>query len=333
MLFDFFTLLSLAFAGKEISQDAQTSFQISPLTGHIQRTLPSGRQFLLNVPEGYKHDVAHPLVLAFHGAGGYSLKMERITQLSYPELRIAGLPLLAVYPQGVNNTNWNMTHIWQAAPYGNKSVDDIQFVKDIIADVEANYTIDARRRYACGKSNGGGFTARLACEPSTSSLFAAFAPVSPALYQEAYSFHGCKPSRPVPIFHAHGIEDTITPFYGRTPEEGSFGPEPDVRIWRARWAQRNLKLASKVDQLNIKTKLPDADTISYPHVNATEEIWNKGKGQLEIRALSIEGLGHAWPSTEGLDLAGSPNETATFNFTSPHLIDFFSTHELPVEYL
>ncbi|WVF70947.1 hypothetical protein IAT40_005742 [Kwoniella sp. CBS 6097] len=298
--------------------------------GHINRTLPSGREYVLNVPEGYDHGIEHPVVLSFHGAGGNSSRQEILSQLSLPELRIAGLPFLSVFPQGVNNTDWNMTHIWQAAVYGNKTVDDIQFVKDILYDISSNYTVNHRRYYASGKSNGGGFTALLACRPDTSAIFAAFAPVSPALYQEAKSFHDCHPApgRAVPIFHSHGIEDDDTPFHGRSEESNwIYGPEPDVRVWRARWALRNGHPAPAGPQGG----LPKPNKVYHPHVNATEEVWDLGKA--EFRALSVKGLGHSWPTTEGLDLAGRPNQTATFNFTGQHLVQFFSRHQLPEEFL
>ncbi|KAG0650479.1 Heterokaryon incompatibility protein [Hyphodiscus hymeniophilus] len=173
-------------------------------------------------------------------AGGYSEKQQRITGLSDPSLKINGKPFLVVYPQGVNNTEWEMKHIWKGAPYENKTVDDIGYVFDIISNVSSTYNVDRSRIYACGKSNGGGFTALLACRPDTSAVFAAFAPVSPALYQGSYSFYNCTPSGPKPILHSHGVEDVITPFHGRAnPEIGRFGPEPDVRLWRRGWAERN----------------------------------------------------------------------------------------------
>ena len=189
----------------------------------------------------------------------------------------------------------------------------------MLKTISETYTIDRSRLYACGKSNGGGFTALLACRPDTSAIFAAFAPVSPALYQGTYAFHNCSPNRPVPILHSHGVEDVITPFYGRTPEGGSFGPEPDVRLWRRQWAERNGCRVSYVGEWPVPL-------IKEVHPGAWEEIWDCPGA--EVRALSVEGLGHAWPSTLGLDLAGRPNQTANFNFTIQHLIPFFSSHRL-----
>ncbi|KAK9425705.1 putative Ferulic acid esterase [Seiridium unicorne] len=293
---------------------------VLPATGNLKYALPTERTFLLNVPPAYDHTESYPLVISFHGAGGFSEKQQRITELSDPALRIAGKPFLTAYAQGVNNTEWNMKHIWKGAPYENGTVDDIAYVYHIVDTISATYKVDAKRIYACGKSNGGGFTALLACRPDTSGLIAAFAPVSPALYQGTFSFHNCTPSRPTPIFHAHGVEDTITPFHGRTPEEGSFGPEPDVRLWRRQWAERN-GCKGKYDG-----EWPEPRVLEI-YEGVWEEVWDCPGA--EVRALTVEGLGHAWPSTLGLDLSGSPNHTANFNFTSPHLLDFFSRHSLP----
>ncbi|ORY26980.1 Alpha/Beta hydrolase protein [Naematelia encephala] len=298
--------------------------QPSPAAQRIFRELPSGRSFLLNVPAAYNAAISYPLVLSFHGAGGTSESQETRSQLSDPELRIAGLPFLTVYPQGVNNSDWNITRIWKGAPYANDSVDDIQFIKDIIADVSSNFTIDPSRKYASGKSNGGGLTALLACRHDTTSLFAAFAPVSPALYPGTLAFSHCDPVRPVPIYHAHGILDVVTSYYGRGPLEPGYGPEPDVRVWRRQWAERN---GCKGET----GTLPEPDEVFHPHVNTTEEIWHCQGA--EVRALTIDYLGHSWPTTEGLDPSGSPNHVATFNFTHQHLVQFFSSHQLPAEYL
>jgi polyhydroxybutyrate depolymerase len=196
----------------------------------------------------------------------------------------------------------------------------IAYVFDIISTVSSTYNVDASRIYACGKSNGGGFTALLACRPDTSAIFAAFAPVSPALYQGTYAFYNCSPSHPKPILHAHGVEDTITPFRGRAdPDIGRFGPEPDVRLWRREWAERN-GCKGRYDGEWPRPKVEEV------HPGTWEEVWDCPGA--EVRSLTVEGLGHAWPSTLGLDLSGSPNQTANFNFTSQYLVQFFSRHKL-----
>ena len=198
-------------------------------------------------------------------------------------------------------------------------VREIAYVFDILETVYSTYNIDTSRVYACGKSNGGGFTALLACRPDTSAVFAAFAPVSPALYQGTFAFYNCSPSDPKPILHAHGVEDVITPFHGDLDPTFRFGPEPDVRLWRRAWAERN----GCKGRYDGEWPVPKVEEV---HPGTWEEVWDCPGA--EVRALTVEGLGHAWPSTLGLDLSGSPNQTANFNFTSQHLVQFFSRHTL-----
>lgn len=150
------------FVLNSLIQDAESKFGLSsepikvakPLTGNIvYELLETERKFLLNVPDNYVHGETHPLVFSFHGgkfflstthylkrgyenygvwlttwlftAGGYSEKQQRITELSDPNLKIAGKPFLTAYAQGMNNTDWNMTHIWKGAPYENTTIDDV----------------------------------------------------------------------------------------------------------------------------------------------------------------------------------------------------------------
>ena len=52
------------------------------------------------------------------------------------------------------------------------------FTTDMLAFFNKNFCIDTSRVYATGKSNGGGFVGNvLACDPTLSKVFAAFAPV------------------------------------------------------------------------------------------------------------------------------------------------------------
>lgn len=108
-----------------VTKASQVIISAQPATGNVEYTLPTERTFLLNVPETYDHEDSYPLVLSFHGAGGFSEKQQRVTELSDPSLKIAGKPFLTAYAQGVNNTDWKMTHIWKGALYENKTVDDV----------------------------------------------------------------------------------------------------------------------------------------------------------------------------------------------------------------
>jgi poly(3-hydroxybutyrate) depolymerase len=102
----------------------------------------------------------------------------------------------------------------------------------MVQQLSDNLCLDSNRFYASGKSNvrsfflcpnfanvfqGGGFTNLLACTPATASLFAAFAPVSAALYAGANPAD-CNPGRAVPIINFHGLADRIIPFDGQAAD-------------------------------------------------------------------------------------------------------------------
>lgn len=92
-----------------------------------------------------------------------------------------------------------------------------------------------------------------------------------------------------------------------------------MRLWRTEWAERN----GCRGRYEGAWPLPEVKEV---HSGAWEEVW-ECEGA-EVRSLSIEGLGHAWPSRKGLDKSGGVNSTANFDFTREHLVGFFSRHHL-----
>lgn len=77
--------------------------------------------------------------------------------------------------------------------------EDLQFVTDMLDDLESNYAIDKKKIYAMVMSNGGGFVVGTIACSDLGSRFAAFAAVAGSFYTK-YNGHRCKPSRsPLPM--------------------------------------------------------------------------------------------------------------------------------------
>ncbi|KAG8862633.1 hypothetical protein FRB96_001192 [Tulasnella sp. 330] len=294
-------------------------------SGHATRTL-SGRTYLLHIPANYDSSKTHAVVLSYHGYDGTSAQQEILSQFSDPGVLINGRGIIAAYPQGAlgNRTLCSgaleFKSAWQGAPYASPGVDDVQFTKDIITDISSNLCVDNTRIYAAGKSNGGGFVNLLACQPDTAPLFAAFAPVSAALYPGTHAFSNCTPGRPVPIINFHGLNDTTIPFAGKSSNCGGNSTTPDIPTWRAQWAQRN-GCVSVGGQL-----LPNATSVINPFPNTAESIWNCSA---PVEGFTVNGLAHSWPTTQGLDKSGAPLNVAQFNATVPPIINFFNQFALP----
>ncbi|MFF0220051.1 alpha/beta hydrolase family esterase [Streptomyces vinaceus] len=189
------------------------------------QTLTSGgrrREYLLHVPAGYRPDRPSPVVLAFHGAGQSAELMESYSALST-------LDALVLYPQGTTGTNGSAS--WEGAPYSS-GADDVRFVGDLLERTRAWYCVDSKRVYATGKSNGGGFTALLACRMPN--RIAAFAPVAGAYYPQTAKDCGSAPAAPVLSFH--GTADTVIKYDGGTGHGTTY---PSVPAWLAGWAEKD----------------------------------------------------------------------------------------------
>jgi len=169
-----------------------------------QKSIESGgleRTYLVHLPPSYMKGTPTPLLIAFHGGGGDGEGMERLTHMDDVS-DIAGF--IAVYPDGVDR-NWN-----DGRPEINPSVDDVGFVRDLLKQLESDYSIDAKRVYATGISNGGFMSYRLALD--LDGTFAAVAPVGALMTEQL-----CRkppPASPVSVLLIMGKDDPFVPWSG-----------------------------------------------------------------------------------------------------------------------
>lgn len=196
---------------------------------------------------------------------------------------------------------------------------DISFTLQLITHLEKNYCIDPTRVYASGKSNGGGFTNDLACDPVASTRIAAFAPVSGGYYQNLTSSEDecdpssveiqCNPGRSrVPILEFHGTADTTIPYAGGARHGFCL---PTVSHALRQWADR--------DGLGTSNK--------------TEELWGGhvqkyefGSGELQgvVTHYRIDGWKHVWPSKHG----NYDSSKGTYFDAAPVIMKFFKRWSL-----
>ena len=184
----------------------------------------------------------------------------------------------------------------------------------MLTHFETTYCLDTTRIYAAGKSNGGGFTDTLACDPTASTRISAFAPVSGAYYQSddktcnatAVDIQ-CNPGRAkIPILEFHGTADKTIP-YGGGGRRGECLPSVPHLV--REWAGRDGLGTEK----NETTQLFGGKVQRYRF----------GKGEEEELGLvthyRVEGLGHAWPSKE----ANGDNPDGTYLDATPIIMEFF----------
>jgi poly(3-hydroxybutyrate) depolymerase len=126
----------------------------------------------------------------------------------------------------------------------------------------------------------------------------------------------------------HGMSNTTIPYAGGTDNEDAL---PDITIYRQTWALQNgCSYADVIGSVKIST----------PDQHNTKAVWNCSSDTTShstqtsaaaiVEGFSVEGLGHAWPSTLGLDAESVPNKSlavATFNATD-YIVGFFDQHPL-----
>jgi len=245
------------------------------------------REFRLFVPESVDATVAAPLVLNFHGLGSNASAQEAYADM----VRKATTEgFLAAAGQGVGNS-WNAGEVC-CPPANAQGVDDVQFVRDMVARIAAEYCVDPERIYATGMSNGGFLSNRLACEASD--LIAAIAPVASVL-----GLVGCAPERPVPILMFNGTDDALVPYAG-------------ARNAFARWQDLN----GCAGEPTVSFESGDVRCESAPACDAGAAT----------TLCTVVGGGHTWPGAVPLPRLG---HTTTAVDATDAMWDFFVAHPKP----
>lgn len=160
------------------------------------------REYLLYVPESYDPAKTVPLVINIHGFGQWPANQADVSQWN----QIADEEgFIVVYPSGEGfPKRWRVTRL---AEDPNAVEIELQYFRDLIDKLSAEYSIDLERVYVSGLSNGGGMSLRLAC--SLSDRVAAIGGVAGAYLVDLEECAGG-----VPAIFFHGQADKIVPYEG-----------------------------------------------------------------------------------------------------------------------
>jgi polyhydroxybutyrate depolymerase len=163
------------------------------------------RTYLAHVPKGHKAGDPLPVLLAFHGGGGRASGLRVMSRLNQASDRFG---FLVIYPNGTGRMDLLTFNAGTCCGFAVRNqVDDVGFIRTLLADLPNHYPIDPKRVYATGLSNGAMFSYRLACEMPDK--IAGISPISGGM-----GVAGPMPDRPVPVIHFHGVMDQNVPFAG-----------------------------------------------------------------------------------------------------------------------
>jgi len=282
----------------------------APTFNDLLRTLTVGgleRSYILHAPSSLDASKPVALVMSFHGGTGNAENQQRVSNFNSLADKEG---FIVVYPNGTGRLGdklltWNGGTCCGYAMTNN--VDDVAFVRAIVADVKTQYNIDAKRIYAAGFSNGGILSYRLACEAAD--LFAAIAPVSGTL-----NFKPCEPSESVSVIDFHGTADQNLPF------DGGYGPNSIAGVL----------FASVEESLNfwLAADSCPATPISESFADVVHESYAPCASGTAVELYKIIGGGHAWPGNPSP--AGPGGDLPTQTISATELIwAFFAAHPKP----
>jgi len=241
------------------------------------------RRYIVHLPP---NRAARPaVVLNFHG-GGSNPRQHRDYVHMDPQADRAGF--IVVYPYGSGFfrerlLTWNAGSCCGWAMREN--VDDVGFVRALLADLARRVDYDPRRVYATGLSNGAMMSYRLAVE--LPQAIAAIAPVGGGMV-----IGTSVPSTAKPVLHIHSTDDP------RALYEGGLGPpfpltnarvlHPSVEAGLALWARANgctgpMQATTRREWTDAHDRLHTATLLQYTGCRVETALWR------------LSGAGHVWP--------------------------------------
>jgi polyhydroxybutyrate depolymerase len=243
------------------------------------------RSAIVHVPPRERGREKFPVLLNFHGGGGHGANEQSYSLMDGLADREG---FLTVYPDGTDRFSkrlltWNAGTCCGYAAFNN--IDDVGFVRALLAALGDQIAIDRRRVYATGLSNGGMMSHRLAAQASD--LIAAVAPVAGGMVLPRI-----ESSRPVPVMHVHSVDDTRALYTGGLgppfPMTNSRVFHPNIDEMIAQWVTYNGCAAdARIDERRF-------DRNSRGH-SATKYVYSNCRNGAEVVLWKLTGAGHVWP--------------------------------------
>jgi polyhydroxybutyrate depolymerase len=241
-----------------------------------------------------------PVVLMLHGAGGDSIKAAQQTRwCDYAERE----NFIALFPNGLaidpsrkssflrNPQVWN-SGVERGAAYS-PIADDIGYIDSLLNTLSTTYSIDEKKIFAAGFSNGGGMTWRLALQLSR--RFAAIAPI--CTYNSIPE--PWTQEEPVSAIVINCLDDPFIPIEG--------GPVKDI------WSRSEIQRPSVVAAVEQYAEMMNCRLQREECINSEVKLRAYRSKALNpsVDFYTIANAGHAYPGGPHLlseRIAGKPTD-------------------------
>jgi polyhydroxybutyrate depolymerase len=287
----------------------ESNEKIFEITGSLTHNAKT-RTYRIHLPSSY-YNTTHtlPLILGLHGGGGSAEQFETQTELND---KADAESFIVVYPDGLLNPTVSV-RTWNAGKCcgANASVlntDDVGFISTLIDKMLADYSVDAKKVYATGHSNGAMMCYQLA--NSLSTKLAAIAPNAGNFQIEsAYT-----PVRNVPVIHIISKLDKNVKYEGGYTEGpgGQYNPPADSCLNVVASLASCTQIKQTVQSQPLYTK--------YKWSGCTPNTF-------EVILYVTEDGGHSWPGgNKGSVLGDAPSQAFINNDV---IWDFLKQYSLP----
>ncbi len=276
----------------------------SPTRGDFDPVAFGGaRPAQLYVPTSYADATPAPLLVLLHGYSASGAVQDLYLGLrQYAESR----GFLYVYPDGTVDKAGN--HFWNATDaccdFDGTHVDDSAYVSGLIKEIGTRYSVDPKRVFLVGHSNGAFMSFRMSCDHADQ--IAAMVGIAGATWLDPAK---CKPSAPVSVLQVHGTADTEVLYDGATTLGTMQGNSayPGAKQTMSTWAGYDgcaTTLDTSAPNLDIEDTLAGAET-------SVSKFASGCGAQSEVQLWSIAGGKHL------------PNFSAAF---APKMLDWLFAH-------
>ncbi len=194
----------------------------------VDRTIEHGgrtREYRLYAPPDLDPNKPAPLVFALHGGGGNAAREER--RVAYNEYAERD-GWIVVYPNGVDG-HWNDLRGYEGFLSHRENVDDVGLIEALLGKLRAEFSIDEKRIFVTGGSNGGLLSHTVAAR--LADRIAAIAPIVGSMARPVYQ--DFRPARPVSVLMINDKGDPRVRWDGGARGRSNFVSMPEtIAIWK-----------------------------------------------------------------------------------------------------
>jgi polyhydroxybutyrate depolymerase len=274
-------------------------WSIAPSTTTSTTVVSTARAYSKFIPSSYSKGTSLPLVVLLHGYGATGAMQE--SYMNFESVAETNKFIL-VYPDGTVDSSgrrfWNATDA--CCDFLSDVADDV-YLLSILKEMESSYSIDAKRIYFVGHSNGGFMSYRMACKYPD--RIAAIASLAGASY---FKTTDCGAKSSVSVLQVHGTKDETILYDGGQILGTSY---PGAVASASQWATFNQCTQNAVTR---SSKFDLEPNITGDETSVT--AWTNCQNSSEVELWTMEGAAHI------------PTLKSTF---ATKIWEFFAAHPKP----